>query len=183
MKYLLNLVGFSDISDLIGLHLNSEAFHKIIAFSTVAGIWITIATSIIEEWSGLSIFWFLFIVLGSVIDILFGLVVNVMVLKNHYESAKMIRGIFKMVIVIILILLINLLLKGTEKSANNYTIIKEVISYMAATLHYTIATIVSLFILLGISENGAKMDWKLFISINKIFKVKIKNIEENPFKK
>ena len=49
---------------------------------------------------------------------------------------------------------------------------------MVATIHYSFVMLISLYLLTGISENGAKVGIPVFESVTRMLKIKINRVEK-----
>ena len=169
-------MGFENLQDFTGVSANVSK--GVASSSLVIGASVATIFSFIEEYSGLAIIFWLFLLIGAFADIFIGWLVNVFWLKHPFESKKFYRGIFKAFIVYIWIFLTYGFVLGFKNSDIEIDIIKTVGVYTTSTLHYSIIMLIGFYLLLGISENMAKLKIPLFISITKIFKMKINKIEE-----
>lgn len=166
----LQMMGFNNLEDFLGFSINSKfLMTATISFGTIGGF--------IEAWTGISIYLWLFLTLATIFDIAFGVYVNVNALDNKFESKRFFRGIFKSFVVLFIIFITNSLNLGVQHSDINPEFLKTTFEYIAATIHYSFIMLISLYLLTGISENGAKIDIPVFKSLSKILKMKINKVE------
>lgn len=171
MKYLLQALGFSDFNDLLGTFY--FLFPKLLSFS----LYTSAIVGFIEAYTGISFMFWLFMLLASIFDLALGFYANVIVLKNPVESAKAFRGIVKMFILMTIVFLTNTFKVGVETSIITPKVIHDFAIYAVDTIHYTSVLLIGLYILLGIAENGAKVEIAFCVSLVKILKMRINNIE------
>lgn len=166
----LDMMGFNNFQDFLGIGLNSKLVGLIaISFGSIGGF--------IETWTGISMYLWLFLTLASIFDIAFGIYANIVVLKKQFESKRFFRGIFKSFVVLFIIVITNTLNLGVKDSNINPELLKTGFEYMAATIHYSFVMLIALYLLTGISENGAKIDIPVFKSLSKILKMRISKVE------
>ena len=166
----LDMMGFHGFQDFLGINLNPKVLGLIsISLGGLSGM--------VETWTGISMYLWMFLTLGSIFDILFGIYANIIVLKNEFESKRFFRGIFKSFVVLFIIVITNMLNLGVKDSDINPEFLKTTFEYMAATIHYSFVMLIALYLLTGISENGAKIDIPIFKSLSKILKMKIAKVE------
>ena len=166
----LDLMGFDGIKDLVGTSVNTR---NLTLISIAAGGF----GAFIETWTGISMYFWLFLTMSTVFDVLFGMYANMVVLGHHFESRAFFRGIFKSFIVLGIIVITNSLYLGVEHSNISPNYLKEIFQHMASAIHYSFVMLISLYLLTGISENGAKIDIPVFKSLSKLLKIKINKIE------
>lgn len=169
----LDMMGFSNFQDLIGKSVSFDPKHLSLLTISIGSI-----GGIIEMWTGISMYFWLFLVAGTLFDISFGVYANVIVLKSEFESKRFFRGIFKSFVVLFIIVITNFLNLGVKHSDIHPEFLKTTFEYMAASLHYSFVMLISLYLLTGIAENGAKIQIPVFISLSKILKMKINTVEE-----
>ena len=173
MTAFLKLMNFTDIYDLA---IFSVFTKNMLAYATVFGIGVNLIPSI--EWlTGLNIMFVIFIIAGSLVDILLGVYSNVIYKKGHFESSKFFRGIVKMFIVFSMVVLLNTLVLGVHNTEFMIPAIGTGFEYAVTTIQYGVLFLISLVILLGIAENGAKMEIPVFKSIARFIRMKIKKVE------
>lgn len=174
LTQILNLAGFTDTQDYFGNYY--YALKPLFTASLYAGSFI----GFIEAYSGISFMFWLFLCLGTLFDIAFGTYANLIHLEKPFETEKFFRGLFKSFVVLLMIFLTNFLKLGVETSAITPEFLKVSAIYMVATLHYSVVFLISLYLLLGVSENGEKVGIQACASINKLVRMRIKKIEEIP---
>lgn len=167
----LDMMGFENTQDFLGISLNPKILGLVsISFGTIAGL--------VEAWTGISMYLWMFLTLASIFDILFGVYANVMVLRNDFVSKRFFRGVFKSFVVLFIIIITNSLNLGVKHSNINPDFLKVTFEYMAATIHYSFVMLISLYLLTGISENGAKVGIPVFESVTRMLKIKINRVEK-----
>lgn len=166
----LDMMGFDNFQDFLGLNLNPKMLGILsISFGGFSGL--------IETWTGISMYLWLFLTMATIFDIAFGVYANVIILRNDFESRRFFRGIFKSFVVLFIIVITNSLNLGVKHSDMNPEFIKIAFEYMAATLHYSFVMLISLYLLTGISENGAKIGIPVFKSLSTMLKMRITKVE------
>ena len=168
------MMGFTDYQDLLGFNMASINLKFFTFFSISFGSLV----GFIETWTGISIYLWLFLTLGSIFDIAFGIYANIIVLQNEFKTDKFFRGIFKSFVVLFIIFITNTLNMGVHDSQINPELLRVPFEYISATIHYSFIMLICIYLLSGISENGAKIDIPVFNSLSKILKIKIKKIED-----
>lgn len=167
----LDMMGFNNFQDFLGISLNPKILGVIsLSFGT--------AGAFIEAWTGISLYLWLFLTLASIFDIAFGVYANIIILNNEFVSKRFFRGIFKSFVVLFIIVITNSLHLGVQHSNINPEFLKTTFQYIAATIHYSFVMLIALYLLAGISENGAKIDIPVFKSLSKIIKLKITKVED-----
>lgn len=171
INYILHLAGFENANDFLG----SYHYH----FANIFTISITIGSLIgfVETYSGVSFLLWIFMILGTVADLIIGVIANLFYLNHPFETKKFMRGIFKAFVLFVIIFITNLLKIGIEYSKISPEAIKTIFTYITATIHYSFVLLIGLYILLSIVENLAKMKIRVAISLASILKMKIKSIE------
>lgn len=167
----LDMMGFDNYQDLIGIATTPKPI------ATTIVLFLGGLGGLIETWTGISLYFWLFLTLSSIFDIAFGVYANVVILKAPFESRKFFRGIFKSYIVLFIILITNSLDLGVRHSNIQPEYLKTTFQYMASTIHYSFVMLISLYLLIGISENGAKINMPIFKSLTKILKIRINKVE------
>lgn len=166
----LDMMGFDNTQDFIGLVPNFKLMSMLtISFGSIVAF--------VEAWTGISVMLWVFLTLASIFDIIFGIYANIIILGNDFVSKKFFRGIFKSFIVLFIIVITNSLHLGVSYSNINPDFLKVTFEYMSATIHYSFVMLISLYLLSGISENGAKIDIPVFVSLSRMLKLKIKKVE------
>ncbi len=168
---ILKYAGFSDLNDLLGTFAPLK--NQVLGTSLTLGGF----AAFIESFSGISFMLWVFLAASSIVDLFFGLIVNVFFLKQEYESSKFFRGVFKAGMMFIMIYLTNTFRVGIEESVIKPEYMKATSIYITNTIHYAAVLIIGLYILLGIAENGAKLKIPVFVSLVFFLRIKIKNIE------
>lgn len=171
MKYILNLVGFSCVDDFLGTY--HSLFSTIFAFSLTFGT----VTGIVETYSGISFMLWVFMLGGTVTDLVIGVIANVKFQNQEFETSKFMRGVFKAFVLFAIIFVTHSFKMGIVDSKIEPEILKTPFIYLVATIHYSFIMLIGLYILLSIVENLAKMNFEVAVSLTKILKVKIKKIE------
>lgn len=167
----LDMMGFHGFQDFLGFNINPKMLGLLtISFGSLGGM--------IETWTGISMYLWLFLTLGSIFDICFGIYANIIVLGNEFESKRFFRGIFKSFVVLFIIVITNMLNLGVKDSDINPEALKTVFEYLAASIHYSFVMLIALYLLTGISENGAKIEIPVFKSLSKILKIRISKVED-----
>lgn len=171
ITYILKLAGFQDTHDFWGTYYP--------LFASVATISISIGSVVgfFELYSGLSIMMWVFMVLGVIVDLAFGIIANLYYLNQKFDTTRFIRGIFKASVLFVVIFLTNIFKLGIEGSNIKPEILKDPFIYITATIHYSFVLLLGIYVLLSIAENMAKMEIAVAISLTKMLKVKIKKIE------
>lgn len=171
ITYILELVGFDSVNDFLGTYhpLFASIFAISITFGGIVGFF--------ELYSGISFLLWIFMIVGTIGDLTFGVIANLFYLNQEFESKKFIRGIFKAFVLFAVIFITNIFKLGIEHSAIKPEILKDPFIYIIATIHYSFVLLIGIYILLSIAENLAKMEIPVAISLTKILKVKIKRIE------
>ncbi len=173
IKKILEIAGFKDLADVFGNFyalLPSVASISIVSSSLLA---------FIETYSGVSIILWVFLALAAFLDLIIGYYANIIYLKQPYDSTKMFRGIFKAFVLFSIIFITNTFKLGIERSIINPEIIRDGAVYATASLHYFSVILIGMYVLLGIAENGAKLEIRFFQKMVKILNMKIKKIENN----
>jgi len=173
LNYLLNSMGFDNFQDLLGTF--APYFSKILTLSVYLGSII----GFIETYTGISFLLWVFLCLASAFDLMLGVYANVVFLKNPVETKKMFRGIFKAFVLMCIIFLTNIFKIGIEASNITPEFVQTSSIFIIATLHYSSVLLIGLYILLGIAENGAKIEIPFCVSLVKILKIRINKIEDN----
>lgn len=171
MRKILEIVGFKDLQDVFG------TFYTLLPSIATLSLISSSILGFIETYSGISIILWVFFAFAAFLDLIVGFYANIVYLKRPYESTKMFRGILKAFILFAIIFLTNTFKLGVETSVINPEIIKDGAVYATASLHYFSVILIGLYVLLGIAENGAKLEIRFFETMVKILNVKIKNIE------
>lgn len=172
-RKLLEIAGFRDLPDVFGNFyalLPSVASIALVASSLLG---------FIETYSGVSIILWVFLALAAFLDLIIGYYANIIYFKHPYDSTKMFRGIFKAFVLFAIIFLTNTFKLGIERSVIKPEIIREGAVYATASLHYFSVILIGLYVLLGIAENGAKLEIRFFQTMVKILNMKIKKIEND----
>ncbi|MPS66831.1 phage holin family protein [Chryseobacterium sp.] len=171
INYILELAGFDNINDFLG------TYH--VLFPSILSISISFGATVgfLETYSGISLLLWVFMIGGTVADLLIGVYANLYYLKQEFDTTKFTRGLFKGFILFVIIFITNTFKMGIEDSAIKPEILKDPIIYITATIHYVFVTLIGLYILLSLAENLAKMQISVAVSLTKILKVKIKKIE------
>lgn len=166
----LDMMGFENTHDLVGNDLN----YKLI---TLIAVGLGSVSGFVETWTGISVLLWVFLTLTSIFDIAFGIYANVIILKSDFESKRFFRGVFKSFVVLFIIILANMFKLGVLDSDFTPGFLKSIFDYTANAIHGTFVVLIALYLLVGISENGAKIDIPVFKSISKLLKMKINSIE------
>lgn len=171
INYILELAGFHGVNDFLG------TFYPL--FSTVFAFSISLGSIIgfFELYSGLSIMLWCFFIMGTIADLVFGVIANLVFEKQEFETTKFMRGVFKAFVLFVVIFLTNMFKLGIENSEVKPEILKDLLIYTTATIHYSFVSLIGLYILLSIAENLAKMKIGVAVSLMKVLKVRIKKIE------
>lgn len=171
INYILELAGFENINDFLG------TYH--VLFPSILGISISFGAGVgfLETYSGVSFLLWVFMIAGTIADLIFGVYANLYYLHHEFETKKFMRGVFKAFILFAVIFITNIFKMGIENSAIKPEFLKEPFIYLTATIHYSFVLLIGIYILLSIAENLAKMEIPVAISLTKILKVKIKKIE------
>jgi len=169
---LLQIMGFDGIPDFFGKYypLLSGVFSFSLTFGAVTGA--------IEAHSGISFILWVFFAASTIFDLGFGTYVNVVFLKQEFDSTKFFRGFFKAFVMFAIIFLTNTFKKGLVESNIEPEFLETTLIYITATMHYSFVSAIGFFILLSINENGAKYNIPACVSLVKILNMKIKKIEE-----
>jgi len=173
LNYILQAAGFENLQDMLGIF--SPYFPKILVLSIYMGS----SIGIIETYTGISLMLWLFITAASIFDLGLGLYANVVYMGNPYESKKMFRGIFKAFVLMTLIFLTNTFKVGIDTSAIYPEYLKTMAIYATSTIHYTSVLLIGIYILLGVAENGAKIEIPFCVSLVRLLKIKIKKLEND----
>ena len=173
IKKILEISGFRDSVDLFG------TFYSLLP--SIASISLVISTILgfIEAYSGISIILWVFLAFAAFVDLIVGYYANIIHLKQSYDSTKMFRGIFKAFVLFTIIFLTNTFKLGIEKSIIYPEIIKDGAIYATASLHYFSVILIGLYVLLGIAENGAKLEIRFFKTMVRLLNIRIKKIEND----
>lgn len=166
----LDMMGFENTQDFLGSGLNPQA---VAAYSIAFGS----LGAFVEAWTGISLLLWVFLTLGSIFDVAFGVYANVVFLKHEFESKRFFRGVFKSFVVLFIILITNSLNLGVTHSNIHPDFLKTTFVYITNTIHYSFVMLIALYLLAGISENGAKLNIPVFKSVTKILKMKINRVE------
>ncbi len=172
INYILQAAGFDSFQDMLGLF--SPLFTKLF----FASIYIGSVVAFIETHTGISIMLWLFFTSASIFDLVLGVYANIIYLNNKYDSKRMFRGIFKAFVLMIIVFLTNTFKVGIEASNIRPEYVESMAVYATATIHYSSVLLIGLYILLGIAENGAKIEIPMCVSLVKVLKVKINNLEK-----
>ncbi|QQV91593.1 holin [Winogradskyella phage Peternella_1] len=173
LNYILQAAGFDSLQDLLGVF--APYFPKIL----IASIYMGGSIGFVETYTGISVMLWVFITAASIFDLGLGLYANVSYLGQPYESKKMFRGIFKAFVLMVLIFLTNTFKVGVEDSNIYPEYLQSMAVYATATIHYTSVLLIGIYILLGVAENGAKIEIPFCVSLVRLLKIKIKKLEEN----
>lgn len=172
INYILEAAGFENFNDMLGIF--APYFSKLLVASLYAGS----LAGFIEAYTGISVMLWVFIVSASIFDLGLGVYANIIYLGKEYSSKRMFRGIFKAFVLMIIIFLTNTFKVGIESSQISPEYLETLTRYTTATIHYSSVLLIGLYILLGIAENGAKIEIPFCVSLVRILKVRINNIEE-----
>lgn len=172
-NYLLQTMGFENFQDMLGTF--SPYFSKILTLSIYLGSII----GFIETYTGISFLLWVFLCLASAFDIMLGLYANVVFLKMPLETKRMFRGMFKAFVLMCIIFLTNTFKIGIEDSNITPEFVQTSSIFIIATLHYSSVLLIGLYYLLGIAENGAKIEIPFCVSLVKILKMRINKLEDN----
>ncbi len=169
--YILKLMGFVSIPDFFGRYypLLGTIFTGSLTFSIFSGF--------VETHSGISMLLWVFFACGTITDLLLGLYVNLVHLKQKFETDRFFRGIFKPFVMFGVIFLTNTFYRGLEESAVKPELIANFAFYVTATIHYSFVMTIGVFTLLSIAENMAKMEIPAAVTLVRILNMKIKKIE------
>lgn len=170
--YILNAMDFENFNDLLGTYY--AFFPSLLTISLYVGIF----GGFVETYFGISFMLWLFIAAASFFDIILGLYANVVYLGNDLETKRMFRGFFKALVIMIIIFLTNTFKEGVNQSDISPEILGSISNVISSTLHYSSVILTGLYILLGIAENGAKIEIPFCVSLIKILKMKIDKIEK-----
>lgn len=171
LTYILNASGFETLSDYLGTF--APFFNAIAVFSASVGIF----GGFVETYLGISFILWLFIIAGAFFDLILGMYANVVYLKQELDLEKFFRGVFKILVVMVVIFLTNNFNQGIQQSKIEPEAVGVVFRAMTSTFHYTSVMIIGIYTLLGIAENGAKIDMPFCVSLVRILKLKIKKLE------
>ena len=172
LTYILNAMDFESTHDMLGTF--SPYFNKFLAISLTAGIF----GGFIETYLGISFILWLFILVGAFFDILLGIYANVVFLGHDLDTKKMFRGVFKIFVVLVIIFLTNTFNQGIQQSNISPQLLSDVAGVISSTLHYSSVILIGLYIMLGIAENGAKIEIPFCVSLVNILKLRIKKVED-----
>ena len=165
-------MGFDGISDFFGKYypLLSSVFSVSLTFGTITGA--------IEAYSGISIMLWVFFAAATFFDLVFGTWVNVIYLRQEFDSTKFFRGIFKPFVMFVVIFLTNTFKEGLESTDIEPEFLDKTLLYITATMHYSFIATIGIFTLLSIAENAAKIGIPSAVTLVKILNMKIKKIED-----
>lgn len=172
-KYLNNIVGFDNLSDVIGY--NAALLSKQVVLLSISFSWVF---AILESLLGINSNVVYLFVVGNLFDLVFGLCVNVFYLKASFSTSKGFRGLFKLFIAFFLVYLTNNLRLSFVDISPDHQMLNTTINYITSTIHYFIVLLIGLYTILGIVENAAKLELDIFVKLAKILRMKIKGIED-----
>lgn len=173
LTYILNAMDFRNFNDLLGTFY--AFFPKVLNISLAVGIF----GGFIESYFGISFMLWLFIVAAAFFDIILGIYANVVYLGNDLDTKRMFRGFFKSFVIMVIIFLTNTFNEGVNQSNISPELLNSIANVISSTLHYSSVILIGLYLLLGIAENGAKIEIPFCVSLIKILKMRIDKIENN----
>src|SRR5690606_10463561 len=162
LTYILNAMAFDNAHDMLGTF--SPYFNRFLTLSLSVGIF----GGFVETYLGISFMLWLFIATGAFFDILLGIYANVVFLGHDLDTKKAFRGVFKIFVVMSIIFLTNTFNQGIQTSNIQPNLLGQIAGVITSTLHYSSVILIGLYIMLGIAENGAKIEIPLCVSLVKI---------------
>lgn len=164
------MMGFESTQDFLGKSFDPKVVGIVsITFGSL-GIFV-------EQWTGISVFFWMFLTLASIFDVMFGVFTNVTILRQPFETHKFFRGIFKAFVVLFIIVITNTLHMGVVATNITPEFVKTTFVHTSSVIHYSFVMLISLYLLVGIAENGAKLEIPVFKSVTRMLRVKIKRVE------
>lgn len=164
------MMGFDNYHDFISFSYSPK-------FVGLFSIGLGTIGSLVELWTGISLYLWLFLTMASIFDIAFGVYANVVVLNQLFNSKRFFRGVFKSFIVLFIIVITNNLNLGVRYSKIEPEFLRVFFEGVVGTIHYSFVMLISLYLLTGISENGDKIQIPVFQSLTRMLKMKIRKVE------
>lgn len=171
ITYILNSMDFESTHDMLGTF--SPFLNRFLTVSVSVGIF----GGFVETYLGISFILWLFILVGAFFDVLLGIYANVVYLGHDLDTKKMFRGVFKIFVVLVIIFLTNTFNQGIQQSHIEPDILGQGARVITSTLHYSSVMLIGMYIMLGIAENGAKIEIPFCVSLVRILKLRIKQVE------
>lgn len=133
--------------------------------------------NVVEGATGLKFIFVLFFLIGSIFDIGLGVYTNVIYFGKEFSSSKFFKGIVKMFIVFVVIILLNLLVQGLAVESPG--VVDSVLIFFTAAVRGIIIMILALVILIGIVENADKMEMKGFGTLAVFLRLRVKYLSDS----